>query len=84
MSASEAMPWPGWAISTCGSDCIEAITALAGACTAARFSTMKLFDPTPMSMAPVAKSWGTLTAGPPWMIRTSSPRFLYSPSASAS
>ena len=45
---------------------------------------MKLLEPMPMSMALVASSCGTFTAGPPWMMVTSRPRFLYSPVARAS
>ena len=84
MSASVWMPTPGWASSTCGSFCMNAATARTGAWTLARFMTMKLFEPSPSSTAPEATSSGTLTVGPPSMIRTSSPRRAYSPVASAS
>ena len=45
----------------------------------ARFMTMKLLEPTPMSTAPAASSWGTFTPGPPWTMFTSRPRLAYSP-----
>ena len=33
----------------------------------------------PKSAAPPARSWGTFTSGPPWMIFTSKPRLAYKP-----
>ncbi len=84
MSAMDRMPWSGWAISTCGSFCMKAATAFTGAFSWARFSTMKLLEPMPRSTAWLARSWGTFTLGPPWTMVTSSPRFLYSPVATAS
>ena len=83
-SAKVCIPASGWAISTWGSLCIVAMTAFAGAFAAARFRTMKLLEPIPMSMELVASSCGTFTDGPPWIMVTSRPRFRYSPVASAS
>ena len=64
----------GWAIRTWGSFWKKAATALTGAPSATRFIGMKLLEPMPSSTAPEARSWGTFTPGPPWIISTFRPR----------
>ena len=44
---------------------MKAATAFTGAPSRARFMTMKLLEPMPMSTAPAASSCGTFTPGPP-------------------
>jgi len=74
MSASELISRRGWLISTCGSFWKIAITARTGTPVLTMLSEMKLLEPMPKSAALPASSCGTFTAGPPWMIFTSSQR----------
>ena len=83
MSAMEFMSRRGWVIRTCGSFWKIAITAVIGTPERTMLSGMKLLEPMPKSAAPPARSCGTFTSGPPWMIFTSRPTWAYSPSATA-
>ena len=62
---------------------MKAVAAFTGTFSWARFMTMKLFEPIPMSTAPAARSCGTFEPGPPCTICTLRPRLAYSPDASA-